>query len=81
MKIIAPAAIVLVLALSSGGVLSSTASAQPSIEVGPRGVRVNPDADRYERRGYRRGERCEVRVERRRNRFGEMVTRRERICR
>ncbi len=36
----------------------------------------------YEGRGYgRRGDRCRTVVERRRNRSGEVVTRRSRVCR
>jgi hypothetical protein len=65
-------------------VASAPASAQ-GISIGPGGVRV--DDGRRDRRGYeerrfeRRGERCRVEVERRRNRFGEVVTRRTRVCR
>jgi hypothetical protein len=70
--------------LAGGGFVSSTASAQPSIQVGPGGVRVDPDSDRYERRRYRRwerrSERCRTIVEQRRNRFGERVERRTRVC-
>lgn len=84
MKIIGSAAIALTLALASGGFVSSTALAQPAVEIGPGGVRVSPDSDRYERRRGRRWERdrggCRTIVERRENRFGEMVTRRTRVC-
>ena len=84
MKIIGAAGIALALGLASGGLVSSTASAQPSIQVGPGGVRVDPDSDRYERRRdrrfERRGERCRTIVEQRRNRFGERVERRTRVC-
>jgi len=77
MKFIGAAAIALALGLASGGFVSSTASAQPSIQVGPGGVRVDPDSDRYESRRYRRwerrGERCRTIIEQRRNRFGERV--------
>jgi hypothetical protein len=70
--------------LFSGGVpVSSTAWAQ-SVQIGPGGVRVDPDGGRRGRRHERwegRRERCETVVERRRNRFGEMVTRRTRVCR
>jgi hypothetical protein len=63
---------------------SAPASAQ-GISIGPGGVRI--DKGRRNRWGYeerrfeRRGERCRVEVERRRNRFGEVVTRRTRVCR
>jgi hypothetical protein len=68
------------------GLAPSAASAQ-GISVGPGGVRVETGRerryDRYDRRERfeRRGERCRVEVERRRNRFGEVVTRRTRVCR
>jgi hypothetical protein len=84
MKIIGAAAIALALGLASGGLFSSPVSAQPSIQVGPGGVRVDPDSDRYERRRYRRwerrGERCRTVIEQRRNRRGEMVEERTRVC-
>jgi hypothetical protein len=80
MKIVGAAAIALGFALSCSGFVSSPALAQPSIEVGPGGVRVGPDSDRYERRGRDRGGRCRTVEETRRNRFGERVTRTTRIC-
>ena len=51
MKIVGAAAIAIGFALSCSLFVSSPALAQPSIEVGPGGVRVGPDSDRYERRG------------------------------
>jgi hypothetical protein len=68
--------------LLSGGLMSDTAWSQ-SIRIGPGGVQVTPDDDRYERRRWRRSERerCRTIIERRRNRFGEMVERRTRVCR
>jgi hypothetical protein len=68
--------------LLAAGLMSDTAWSQ-SIRIGPGGVRVTPDDDRYERRRWRRseGERCRTVIERRRNRFGEMVERRSRVCR
>src|SRR5215207_1690392 len=84
MKIIGAAAMALALGMASGGLFSSPSTAQPSIQVGPGGVRVDPDSDRYESRRYRgwerRGERCRTIVEQRRNRFGERVERRTRVC-
>ena len=84
MKIVGAAAIALGFALSCTLFVSSPALAQPSIEVGPGGVRVGPDSDRYERRGRRwdrdRAGRCRTVEETRRNRFGERVTRTTRIC-
>ncbi len=44
MKIVGAAAIALGFALSCSGFVSSPALAQPSIEVGPGGVRVGPDS-------------------------------------
>jgi hypothetical protein len=72
------AAIAVALILA-GGLGSSDAWSQ-SVEIGPGGVRVRPDDDgrRYRRRG---GERCRTVIEQRRNRFGERVTERRRICR
>ena len=66
----------------AGAVVSSGAWAQ-SIQIGPGGVRVRPDDDRmHRRRGFEeRGQRCRVVIEKRRNRFGERVTERRRICR
>ncbi len=64
----------------------STAFAQ-GISVGPGGVRIETRRERgWERRPPRRGwersaERCRTIIERRRNRFGELVTRRTRVCR
>ncbi len=67
------------------GGLSSSAWSQ-SIQIGPGGVRVGPDrSERMDRRGRRwdrdRAESCRVVVERSRNRRGERVTRRTRVCR
>ena len=74
---------------------SVPASAQ-GVRIGPGGVTVDLDRDRglrfdrgfdrrrdfNRRRGFRHGfERCRTIVERRRNRSGELVTRRNRICR
>jgi len=78
-KLLADAAIAVGLLLS-GGLLSDSAWSQ-TVRIGPGGVRVGPDYDRYERRRWRRAERCRVVIERRRNRFGEMVERRTRVCR
>jgi hypothetical protein len=76
--------------------LSPTVASAQGISIGPGGVRVETDRDRrFDERRYRgdrferrrgerferRGPRCRVEVERRRNRFGEIVTRRTRICR
>jgi hypothetical protein len=62
---------------SSIALVPSTASAQ-SVQIGPGGVRIGPNRpDRWERRR----ERCRVVIEHRRNRFGERVTERRRICR
>jgi hypothetical protein len=67
--------------------LAPTAASAQGFSIGPGGVRVETDRDRgYHRehrreRFERRGERCRVEVERRRNRFGEVVTRRTRVCR
>ena len=71
-------AAVAVALMLAGGLVSSDAWSQ-SIQIGPGGVRVRPDDD--DRRYRRRGERCRVVVEHRRNRFGERVTERRRICR
>jgi hypothetical protein len=57
MKIISAAAIAFAVALSSGGGLYPTvAQAQPSIQIGPGGVRVEDERDR---RARRRGGMCE----------------------
>jgi hypothetical protein len=67
------------------GLVGSAPASTQGISVGPGGVRIVDG--RRDRRGYeerrfeRRGERCRVEVERRRNRFGEVVTRRTRVCR
>jgi hypothetical protein len=64
--------------LASGGLAASGAWAQ-SVHIGPRGgIHITPDGPRHMRRPV---ERCRVIVERRRNRFGEMVVRRTRVCR
>ncbi len=68
-----------------GTAAPSTAFAQ-GISVGPGGVRIETRRERgwerRPRRGWeRRGERCRIIIERRRNRFGEVVTRRTRVCR
>jgi hypothetical protein len=57
MKMISAAAISLAVVLSSGGgFYSSDAQAQPSIQIGPGGVRVEDERDR---RGRRRMGMCE----------------------
>jgi hypothetical protein len=74
--------------LISVAAFTPTGASAQGISVGPGGVRVDSGLEpryrerRFERRRFeRRGERCRVEVERRRNRFGELVTRRTRICR
>jgi hypothetical protein len=65
--------------LASGWLAPSAALAQ-SVHIGPRGgIHITPDGPPRVRR--HRVERCRVIVERRRNRFGEMVERRTRVCR
>lgn len=74
--------------------LSPTVASAQGFSVGPGGVQVETGRerrydrdydrrDRFERRERfeRRGRSCRVEIERRRNRFGEVVTRRTRICR
>jgi hypothetical protein len=72
--------------------LAAIATVAPSpafaqgISIGPDGVRVETrrerDWERRRRRGAeRREERCRTIIERRRDRFGDMVTRRTRVCR
>jgi hypothetical protein len=57
MKIISSAAISFAIVLSSiGGLLPSSAQAQPTIQIGPGGVRVEDERDR---RGRRRMGMCE----------------------
>ena len=57
MKMISAAAVSLAVVLSSGGGLyPSAAQAQPSIRIGPGGVRVEDERDR---RGRRRAGMCE----------------------
>ena len=58
------------------------ASAQPDIRIGPGGVRIQRDRDRWDRRRRwdRRGERCRTVIERERRR-GRIVETRRRICR
>ena len=84
MKTMIGAALAVGVLAASGGLVSTGAWAQ-SIEIGPRGgIHISPDGERrYDgRRRYRRHEeRCRVIVERRRNRFGEVVVRRTRVCR
>jgi hypothetical protein len=80
MKTLIGAALAAGLLAASGGLVTSGASAQ-SIHVGPRGgIHITPDGPRRHMRRHR-GERCRTIVERRRNRFGEMVERRTRVCR
>ena len=70
--------------LLSMGAGSSSAWSQ-SVQIGPGGVRISPNDHHMRRRHHRweRGhrERCRTVVEHRRNRFGERVTRRTRVCR
>jgi hypothetical protein len=81
MKAIGPAIAVGLGLLLADGLISNSAWSQ-SIPIGPGGVRVAPDYDRYERRRWRRSEReCRTVIERRRNRFGELIETRRRICR
>jgi hypothetical protein len=63
--------------LLSGSLLAPQASAQ-SIRLGPGGVRIDTDRDhdRWDRR-----DRCRTVIERRRNRWGEWVEERRRVCR
>jgi hypothetical protein len=81
MKSIVPS-IVLALVFS-GGLVSSSAWSQ-TVRIGPGGVRISPEREYREERRDRRWERrdrCRTVIERRRNRFGEVVTRRTRVCR
>ena len=79
MKTMIGAAIAVGLLAASGGFASSGAWAQ-SVHTGPRGgIHITPDGPRRHMR--RPVERCRVIVERRRNRFGEVVVRRTRVCR
>jgi hypothetical protein len=64
--------------LFSGGLASSSAWSQ-TVHIGPRGgVHITPDRPHYGRAPLQR---CRVVIERHRNRFGEVVTRRTRVCR
>ncbi len=79
--------------LTSLAALSPSSASAQGFRIGPDGIRIEPRRERdwdrrdWERRGWerrrweRRGERCRVYVERRRNRFGELVIRRTRVCR
>ena len=77
----------LALGLSAAALVPSSNAWAQSFEIGRGGVRVDPygGGDRYERRrerGWeRRRERCRTVVERRRNRWGEVVTTRREVCR
>ena len=79
--------------LLSGTLLSTDVSAQ-SIRIGPGGVRITTDRDRWDRRDrwerrdrwdrrdtWDRRDRCRTIIERRRDRFGDWVTVRRRVCR
>lgn len=62
--------------LLSGSVIATEASAA-TIRIGPDGVRITDrDHDRWERR-----DRCRIVIERHRNRWGEWVETRRRVCR
>lgn len=66
-------------ALAIAAWVPTGASAQPSISIGPGGVRIDTDRDRRDR-GVRRGERCRtiVKTERRR---GKTIKTRRKVCR
>lgn len=66
--------------LSSMTVVPSPASAQ-TVRIGPHGVRIGTGHHRRHHRWERRHHNCRVVVTHRRNRFGEHVTVRRRICR
>ena len=85
MRTLSAAVLALALGISGAALVSTsdTAWAQ-SVQIGPGGVRVSPYSDGYERRRgrrFERHERCRTIVERRRNRFGERVETRRRVCR
>jgi hypothetical protein len=64
--------------LLSGTLVSTDVSAQ-SFRIGPNGIRIYPDDDdRWDRR---RRDRCRTIIERERNRWGEWVETRRRVCR
>jgi hypothetical protein len=84
MKSLGVAIFALALGFSSVALVPSSGAWAQSFEIGPGGVRVDPyRGDRYERRrGWeRRGQRCRIIVERRRNRWGELVRTEREICR
>jgi len=72
-----------IIALTALAALTGTASAV-EFGVGPGGVYVGPDRDRYEHRYYRDYDNgyggCRTIIEHRTNRFGEDVTVRRRVC-
>ena len=85
MKPLRKAACALALALSGAALVPSSSAWAQSFEIGRGGVRVDPYGDdRYERRRERRWERrdeeCRIIVERRRNRWGELVRTEREIC-
>ena len=84
MKVIA-VVFALALGLAGAALFSTSTALAQSFEIGPGGVRVDPYSDRYERRrerGWeRRAERCRIIVERRRNRWGEIVRTEREVCR
>ena len=82
----------MIFAAAALAVITTVAAGAPSpafaqgISIGPDGVRVETRRERgWERRrrrgAERREERCRTIIERRRDRFGDMVTRRTRVCR
>jgi hypothetical protein len=80
MKSLAAAVFASALGLFGAALVSPSDAWAQSVRIGPGGVRITPDRDRHDmRRG--RGDRCRVIVEHRRNRFGERVTTRKRVCR
>jgi hypothetical protein len=69
-------ALTALLTLTAGAVTSAKAV---EFGVGPNGVYVGPDRDRYYD-SYNENRNCRVIIEHRTNRFGEDVTIRRRIC-
>ena len=80
------AAIAASVILLAGSFTAPEASAQ-DIRIGPGGVRIEDrDRDRWDRRDrwddrWDRRDRCRTVIERRRDRFGDWVETRRRICR
>lgn len=60
--------------------LSTAAAAQPSIEIGPGGVRVGPRVEPREERVVREEGPCRVTIVRRFDEYGRRTTRRIREC-